>query len=75
MSEIEFTTEDINYLISRIDSAILYIRHGNSHMAIAKLLADKSALTGLLDNPDLPYEFVRDALEANEEIETWRKGD
>jgi len=49
MTEETFHTVDIEYLIDRLEQVIGLIKAGENHMAIAKLLADISALRGMLE--------------------------
>jgi len=59
---------DIEYLISRIDSAIELINRGHVLNAYSDLSAAKAILEAHIDNPDLPLSFINDALEATEEM-------
>lgn len=43
-----FTKSDIRYLIKRLKAVIKLIEAKEPHMAVAKLLADISALKGML---------------------------
>ena len=45
---IEFSKTDILYMINRLKAAIELINNNEPHMAVAKLLADISALKGML---------------------------
>ena len=46
--QIIFSKSDIRYLIKRLQAVIKLINAKEPHMAVAKLLADISALKGML---------------------------
>ena len=50
--------EDVRYLVGRLETVVDFLRSGAIHMAVAKLLADISALSNIIEeDEDKPKQF------------------
>ena len=52
-------TENIEYLIGRLELIKDHVKAGNNHMAIAKLLADISALKSMVNDQSISSVFKK----------------